>query len=380
MKKLLFFWILFLVLISVWYYLFVKNNNTATNPLVEVVDSSSVSSIQNLSNRLGDPQLSWSELLTQKEQESRTNIETLREVAFIRSLLGDLQQAEKDLDIYCKNNNSITSVCQKTRIDFEILNPVDEKGNQIAGVQFEVLGKDGSVSQDKATSVDLYKNTVFRTRVAKKGFTDFIQTERFVTWPNEAVPSKKISQSPLMIAAQATRQIWPGDTFSVTTKHYTFSGNYSSFIARDGGEISGPIDVYFFDLGRDIPEFANSSLLALDVFDSREVMEGFGMSTFGMPLVKAYAWDRELDIDPEHPIRVVWKIQDHDDYLLMIWKTNQEAADIYKKIPAWTKVTLENSEQLGMPPFWRLDKETGFWWDDTYTILDSEGTVETFLY
>jgi hypothetical protein len=355
-------------------------SNSSDPVLTEtMVGLSGMNSVQHLSNKLGDPSVSWSQIIRDQEKESKKNIDARRELAFARSLLGNLSGAEKDIDIYCAQKN-IPSVCSKTKFDFEIQNAIDESGKDIGWVNFEVLGKEGTRSQSNNTTVDLYKNTVFRTKVSKKWYTDFIKTEKFVTWPNEEIPTKKIVQKPVMISAQSAESLDPWETFQVKTAHYTFEGSYESFVHPLGGEIEGVIDVYFFDLGRDIKNFTESWLLSLDIFDDQESLLGFWMNTFGMPLVKAYMGDLELHINPENPLRVLWKLQNHDDYLYMVGKQEKTSEEVYAALPPGALITIDNAEELGMPPFWRLNKNTGIWSDSSYTLLDKEGTIQTLLY
>lgn len=345
--------------------------------LIEKVPSTGMTPIQDLANKMWDANISWSQLAEQREKDAQKNPELYRESAFAHSLLGNLSQAEKNLDAYCAQKNAVVSLCQKTVFSFEIKNPRDNTGKVLDDVEFEVLWWDVEKSPDGTYATDMYKNIVFRTKVSKKWYTDFITNERFVPWYNEEVPYKKVVQSPVLVGSQETKIVQPGESFTMKTQNYTFIGSYDNFLVTNSQE---PVEVHFFDLWRDIPDFSASWLLSLHIFDSRESMVWFGMNTFGMPLVKAYQGDLELAIKPDFPIRVQGKMQNHDDYLYMVGKQDRESAEIYSQIPAWTVITVDNAEDLGMPPFWHFDKNTGTWVDSTYTVLDQQGTVESLLF
>lgn len=333
--------------------------------------------IQDLANKVGDTNISWSQVAQQKEQDAWSNPELYRESAFAYSLLWNLSQAEKNLDAYCAKKNAVVSLCQKTAFSFEVKNPRDNTGKILDDVHFEVLWWNVSKSPEGIYKADMYKNIVFRTKVSKKWYTDFVTNERFVPWYNEEVADKNITQSPVLIGSQDKKIVQPGESFTMKTKNYTFIGSYDNFLVTNSQE---PVEVYFFDLWRDIPDFTASGLLSLHIFDSRESMVWFGMNTFGMPLIKAYQGEVEIPIKSDNPVRVQWKIQNHDDYLYMIGKQDLESTDIYGQIPVWTIISVDNAEDLGMPPFWHFDKNTGTWMDSTYTILDQQGTVESLLF
>lgn len=130
----------------------------------------------------------------------------------------------------------------------------------------------------------------------------------------------------------------------------------------------------------DTPNFTRSQLLSLDIFSQEGTFIGSGMTTFGMPLVKAYDGEVELKINPKNPVRVTGEIQNLYDFLIADGKTTEEVAKIYASIPAGTKITLKKAYELGLPPFWHLDTDKGIWTDSSYTILDQQGNLEFFLY
>lgn len=335
-----------------------------------------LSSTQELSNQLGDPSISWLEVANSKQADAKNDDRMLIDAAFAQSVLWDLSSAETLLDTYCTNHET-DSACQKIHIIYNTTPPIDQDGQLVQDAHFSILWQDSDVQNFR---YDAYPNTIVRSKISKEWYTDHFSQKNLTLWPDENKQVEEIFLDPvILLAAQDKISLSVGSAFEVTTEHYTFSWDGNNFLSSSNESVDGDIDVYFFDLWRNTGNFEASSLLALDVFDSRDSIVWFRMNTFGMPLVKAYKNGEELKIDPNNPIRVEGYFQDHSDYLSLI-NRDIDPESIYTDVPVWTKITVDNAESFGMPPFWRLDSEYGIWVDSSYTLLDSSGRVEAFIY
>lgn len=160
--------------------------------------------------------------------------------------------------------------CKKIEYVFDIEPPVDNAGKPLTGVSFEVLGKPSSqISLTKEGSVPYvtYKNTVVRTKLAKKGYTDFVSKTSYMAWSDDVKQKEDVQMSPVMIPANATVTRKSSEGFEAKTDNYTFTVQPDSFVYADGTPVDGMITVYFFDLTADTPSMYASSLLSLDSFD-----------------------------------------------------------------------------------------------------------------
>ncbi len=134
-----------------------------------------------------------------------------------------------------------------------------------------------------------YKNTVLRTKVSKKGYTDFISKSMYTAWGDDASSQKQVTVTPVMIPAATDVVKKNTATYEVKTKNYTFTVQPDTFVYPDGAPVEGDVEVYFFDITADTQNAYASGMFSLDVFDSFTGTNiGEGMQTYGMPLIKAY--------------------------------------------------------------------------------------------
>jgi hypothetical protein len=86
------------------------------------------------------------------------------------------------------------------------------------------------------------------------------------------------------------------------------------------------------------------------------------MITFGMPLIKAYLWDEELEINKE--ITWKWKILNIDSNMNL------------KDVPKWKYLTRNELAKYNIPPFWRLNQKIWVWYESKMKILDEKWNYE----
>jgi hypothetical protein len=229
--------------------------------------------------------------MTAKTEESQKNPEALKELAFAQSFTGDLRSAEASLDTYCQESAD-DGACQKIQYLFDVQKPVDNTGKSISGMTFEVIGKPSTVQKvsGAATVSDTtYKNTMIRTKITKKGYTDFISRAMHIAWDENSETQKQSTISPVMIPADVQVTKKHSEAYEIKTRNYTFTVQPETFVYADGTLAEGDIEAYFFDINADTSNAYASGMFSLDVFDrSTGEYMGEGMQTYGMPLVKAY--------------------------------------------------------------------------------------------
>jgi DNA-binding XRE family transcriptional regulator len=361
--------------IYIYIYIYIQQSSVTTSQ----ANTTSISRWQELSNALlekGDD-ISWTDYIEEKKNALSGDPTVAIDLAFATSLVGDLAESERLLKEYCPTIQSPT--CTKVWFSFDIDTPLDANGNTISGTQFEILWKPETKTQKTPFTVDLHKNITFRTKVSKKWYTDFFSTEWFFPWENQYTSLQSRSIKPILIPAQKSISIHSDDKFSTTTDSYVFTGSAENFEHPDRSPIDWPIDIYFFDLNSETPDFIASDILSLNIFTTDRRFLWSGMVTFGMPLVKAYAWDTELKIRPDAQIKWTGNIRDFRQ-LLIEYGLTQEDMEKIAQIPPWTIITLEKAIELKLPPYWRIDADKGFWEESSYTILDQDGNFEFFIY
>lgn len=206
-----------------------------------------------LSNTIWSHETKWTDVITQKTQEAQSNPVALKELAFAQSFLGDAASAEASLDTYCQKNTE-DGDCKKIAYNFVIQKPVDNARKPLTGLSFEILGKPSSrkpLKTNDATTLlseTIYKNTIIRSRVSKKGYTDFITRSQYTAWPEDTTTTKEVPVTPVLIKADTNVVKKANTGYEVTTKNYTFTVQPDTFVYSDGTPVEGDVDAYFFDI------------------------------------------------------------------------------------------------------------------------------------
>lgn len=336
----------------------------------EIPTSSGLTPTMELANSVWSHATKWNDVIVQKSEEAQTDSDALKQLAFAQSFVGDLRSAEERLDQYCQNIPD-DSACRKIEYVFDIAKPVDNTGKPLSWLTFEVLGKPStaqSFSGQSTLSDNAYKNTVLRTKITKKGYTDFVSKTMHTAWSDDVTSQKNVAIVPVMIPADTSVTKKQIEAYQVKTKNYTFTVQPDTFVYADGSVAEWDIEVYFFDITADTSNAYASGMFSLDIFDSfTGTNMGEGMETYGMPLVKAYKWDVELFTSK--PIIGVGRMSNMDNFKE---KNGLQEID-FTKIPKNTPLDLTLASQYGLPPFWQYQKRTGTWETSSFQVLDNTG-------
>lgn len=358
--------------VVVWGFLWIRNMLPSTPTLAteaEIPTESGLTPVMELANSIWSQDIQWKEVVTKKSAEAQKNPESLKELAFAQSFIGDLSSAEASLDTYCQENAE-NGACRKIQYVFDIQEPVDNIGRPLAGTIFEVIGKSSTtqeLSGADTVSDTMYKNTMIRTKITKKGYTDFLSRAMHIAWEGSTDTQQKMTLSPVMIPAEVWVTKKHSEAYEVKTRNYTFTVQPETFVYADGTLAEGDIEAYFFDITADTANVYASGMFSLDIFDRSGVYVGEGMQTYGMPLVKAYKWDTELYV--KKPIIGVGRMTNMDDFKQ---KNNITEID-FGAVPKNTPLDTATAAQYWLPPFWQYQKRTGTWETSTFQVLDNTG-------
>lgn len=365
--------IVILLGVAVWGFLWMRSgggvlSTPALTTESEIPTQSGLNATMELANSVWSHTTKWNDVIAKKMEETKTNPVALKELAFAQSFTGDLRSAEASLDTYCQQNPD-DAACQKIQYVFSIQSPADNTGKTLSGLDFEVLGKPSTVqplSGKSTLSENAYKNTVLRTKITKKGYTDFVSKTMHLAWSDDVISQKEASITPIMIPAEVVVTKKHTDSYEVKTKNYTFAVAPETFVYADGVPAEGDIEVYFFDITADTTNVYASGMFSLDVFDALSGANmGQGMETYGMPLIKAYKWDIELYV--KKPIIGVGRMSNMDAFQQLNGSVD------FTKVPKKTPLDYAAAMQYGVPPFWQYKKRTGVWETSTFQVLDDTG-------
>lgn len=365
--------------VVVWGFFWMRSVSPSTPSVIteaEIPTESGLTPVMELANSVWTPDIQWKNVITEKTGEVQKNPEALKELAFAQSFTGDFAGAEESLDTYCQKNVD-DGACQKIQYLFDVQKPVDNSGKPLSGVTFEVIGKPSTVQEISGAgtvSDTTYKNTMIRTKITKKGYTDFISRAMHIAWDENSDTQKQSTISPVMIPADVQVTKKHSEAYEVKTRNYTFTVQPETFVYADGTPVEGDIEAYFFDINADTSNAYASGMFSLDIFDgSTGEYMGEGMQTYGMPLVKAYKWDIELYV--KKPIVWVGRMSHLEDFKVKNNITNIDFAAIPKNV----SLDFAAASQYSLPPFWQYQKRTGIWETSTFQVLDNTG-LSQFLF
>jgi len=260
--------------------------------------------------------------------------EDIEKSAYLNSFIGNYENALKQRDEIC-NNSSTHSNCEKIDLKITSYVPSDMEGNIISNTELFIDWE--KIWELKGNNeFSLYNNFVHRVRVHKKWYLDFYKKIALSSYG-----SFKESINPKLLKADSLEIINASEELSKETENFSFKIEGNSFSYADWTEVSGEIELYFFDI--DGSE-GNLNVFNLDAFDEEDFSyAGGSMITHGMPLVKAYSGDKELAITK--PILGKW---------IIIHQEKAIGMDL-KNVPKNVWLTKKEADKYKIPPFWRLD-------------------------
>ena len=368
--------------LGIWWFQFngagIQTPSTPVIPTSEIPKTSGLTPTLELANDIWSHETKWADVIAEKTQSASSDPAALKELAFAQSFVGDMWAAEASLDTYCQNHAE-DGACKKIAYSFVIQKPVDNTQKPLTGLSFEILGKPASRTAIKANSATTpvtiadttYKNTIVRSKITKKGYTDFITRSSHTAFANDTTSTKDVAVSPVFIPADTNVTKKSNVGYEVKTKNYTFTVQPDTFAYADGTPVEGDVDAYFFDITDGTPNVYATGMFSLDIFDRvTRANIGEGMITYGMPLIKAYKGDVELSV--KKPIIGVGRMSNMEEF-----KTRNGLTQIdFTAVPKNTPIDYAAALKYNLPPFWQYKKSTGTWETSTFQILDNTGLAQ----
>ncbi len=253
--------------------------------------------------------------------------------SILESLIWNYNKSESLRNKVCINNNS--EVCYKRDIN----------------ISYDKLEWFKLESNNKW----LYNNNIYRFKFSKKWYLDVFEKVYLTKYSD-----KHIKAEWKTLKSKYTESIDNSKSFEYKTKNFSFYIKPNTF-TYNWKPVEWKIDVYFFDIGS---SDWNLNVFNLDSFDERYNYIWSAMITLGMPLVKAYKWDNELDISI--PISWTWKIQD----------TYRAPWIDLKNVPKNIFLGIDELKKYNIPPWWHYDKNKWVWFSSYMKILDEEWNYE----
>ncbi|EKD29818.1 MAG: hypothetical protein ACD_78C00258G0002 [uncultured bacterium (gcode 4)] len=271
--------------------------------------------------------------------------------SFLSSFIWDYSGALNDREKLCTSENQHQDFCAKKQMELKLWKVTDMDWNILNNVDVSVNWTYVWNLKD-IKKIDWYNNFVHRVKFSKKWYLDFYS--KIVLWNS---PYVDIEDSPKLLKSEYTKTVKADESFTYKTKNFTYNIPADSFLNQDWSKIIWSIDIYFFDI------WANNwdlNVLNLDVFSSNNNYAGSSFTSLWMPLIKAYSWNKELDIISDK-ISWVWKLQ------------NLERApwiDL-NNIPKNVWLKKEELDKYSVPSFWYLDQKNWVWKASEIKMIDS---------
>jgi Carboxypeptidase regulatory-like domain len=253
-------------------------------------------------------------------------------------------------------------------------------GKPISNAVVEVLGTNHKTTTDASGKYSFDFNThspaVLRLRASTNSTMIDVKKIEIDDGIRKSFVTQKFEKNFTLITPFATHQIdttaktISGRNAEVAQSAFIITTPYTKYTIPFGTIMNGD-RVYEGKLKAMVFEFDRSSggiLLDADAFDS---IEGFAASLFvthGMPYIILIAEDgTRLDVLSTNPMFIATTLRERDDFMRtkrfdilykMAYDESQKQANAY---PITTKWLFDNGNLRIMPPWWVLDRSTGFW-------------------
>lgn len=287
---------------------------------------------------------------------SLSDIDKLK-IPFIQSFMWNYKDALFYRDNLCKNSKNLDKekICRKINFNLISYRPIDYEWKILDWVDLFVdwinLWKLKWVNEFK-----IYDNFIHRIKLSKKGYIDFYKKISLLNYW-----TFKESITPKMLKAywSETRNIW--DSFQYSTQNFNYNILSNSFSYKNWDKVYWNIDIYFFDITW---EEWNINALNLDSFSDDWFYQWGSMTTYWMPLIKAYKWNEELKIVKD----IMWKSK--------ILNTDKALWIKLEEVPKNEWLNYSSLEKYNIPPFWCLNQEYWIWISSKMKILDNNWNYE----
>lgn len=318
-----------------------SNTETKTTKTNSQKEIKSVTSLNNF--------IYWSEKVNISQLIEKTPDNSQK--AFLYSFIWDYKNVEKI---------SKDSPLQNTSISISNHYPTDLSGNILKNTTLTIDGK--TVWNLKANmNLDLYNNLVHRIKISKKWYLDFYK--KIVTWN---LTNNNFEVIPKLVPASSVLKTSLDKEITYSTTNFKFKISPNTFVDESWNYVNDNLEIYFFDIDS---SYWDINALNLDTFSQNDYKYyGWQMVTHWMPLIKAYLWDKELQI--KNPIIWLWKIQNTDKAV------NIDLANVEKNV----YLKIDELSKYNIPAFWHLDQNLWIWVSSEMKILDSLWNYEFKLF
>lgn len=306
------------------------------------------------------------------------SLNLIRAYIYLSSLEGDFAMRgilEKELcELY-------PDVCSISAAQASISGVVrTSTGKPISGATVEVLGTKHTVLTDAQGQYSLDFTTsspaILRLRASTNSTMIDVKKVEIIDSIRKSSLTQKFERNFTLVTPFATHQI---DTtkktisgrnaqvsstgFVITTPYTKYTLPFGS-IMKDAQPYEGKLKAMVFEFDRASGGF----LLDADAFDA---IEGFATSlfvTYGMPYIILIAEDgTRLDVLNTNPLFVATTLRERDDFMrtqnfdILYKRAYDESQKQPGKYPINSKWLFDNGNLRIIPPWWVLDRSTGFW-------------------
>lgn len=325
-----------------------KTINLSTDKKMDTFNTIGEMSINKI---YGNLYQSWGGYELVKKIDYLKSIWELWKSSFLSSFIWDYSGALNNREKFCISEKQNQDFCSKKQMELKLWKITDTNWNVLSDLKVSLNGQN-VWNLENIKKINGYNNFVHRVKFSKKWYLDFYS--KIVLWDS---PYIDIEDSPQLLKSDYFKTIKADESFTYETKNFVYNIPANSFLNQDWSRVIWDIDIYFFDIWAGDWDL---NVLNLDVFDDSTSYMGGSFTSLWMPLIKAYFWDKELDII-SNKISWKWKIQnlerapwlDLNNVPKNVWLKKEEL-DIHK-----------------IPSFWYLDQKNWVWKASEMKIIDS---------
>jgi hypothetical protein len=271
--------------------------------------------------------------------------------------------------------------CAASLVEAAIIGTVtDSNGKPRSNVTVEVLGTKHFATTDNQWKYNLVFQTQSPTVLRLRASTDstMIDVKKIEIDDNirKSYATQKFERNFTLINPLVTYEIdteentIAGKGSQKNTNSFTITTDYTKYIIPFGTIVNGTTP-YKGKLKAMVFEFdraSGASLLDADSFDSIEWFASSLFVTYGMPYIVFIADDgSRLDVLSTNPMYIATTLRERDDFMKtarfdklyqMAYAVSQKDLSQY---PITNKWLFDNGNFRIIPPWWVLDRSTGFW-------------------
>lgn len=256
----------------------------------------------------------------------------------------------------------------------------DSKGKPLSGVTVEVLGTKHFTTTDNQGKYVLNFQTqspsVLRLRASTESTMIDVKKIEIDDNIRKSFSVQKFERNFTLLSPLTTYEIdtvaktITGKDAQTSSTAFIIKTQYTKYIIPFGSIVNGNIP-YKGKLKAMVFEFNRASGAALLDADSFDAIEGFASSlfvTYGMPYIIFIGEDgTRLDVLSTNPMYIATTLRERDDFMrtsrfnILYKMAHDESQKDPSKYPIDNKWLFDNGNLRLIPPWWVLDRTTGFW-------------------